>query len=156
MVCARDLYFTGNTVIIDHGLGVFSMLAHLSRLDVKEGDTVQPSQILGLVGATGRVTGPHLHWALSVSGARVDPLSALALLGNSDTNPGTLQITTINAETTETAETFFDSASSASSALNVVFRLSRIRLTYLVLRLKTATAVAPSARHPRRYSAAAD
>ena len=82
VVCARDLYFTGNTVIIDHGLGMFSMLAHLSRLDVREGDTVRDSQIVGLVGATGRVTGPHLHWALSVSGARVNPLSALALLGN--------------------------------------------------------------------------
>lgn len=82
VVCARDLYFTGNTVIIDHGLGMFSMLAHLSRLDVKEGETVRESQIVGLVGATGRVTGPHLHWALSVNGARVDPLSALALLGN--------------------------------------------------------------------------
>ena len=82
IVCARDLYFTGNTVIIDHGLGMFSMLAHLSRLDVKEGDTVREGQIVGLVGATGRVTGAHLHWALSVSGARVDPLSALALLGS--------------------------------------------------------------------------
>jgi murein DD-endopeptidase MepM/ murein hydrolase activator NlpD len=82
IVCARDLYFTGNTVIIDHGLGMFSMLAHLSRIDVKEGDTVTSSQVVGLVGATGRVTGAHLHWALSVNGARVDPLSALALLGN--------------------------------------------------------------------------
>ena len=81
IVCARDLYFTGNTVIIDHGLGMFSMLAHLSRIDVKEGDTVTASQVVGLVGATGRVTGAHLHWALSVNGARVDPLSALALLG---------------------------------------------------------------------------
>ena len=58
------------------------MLAHLSRIDVKEGDTVRQSQIIGLVGATGRVTGPHLHWALSISGARVDPLSLLALMGN--------------------------------------------------------------------------
>ena len=82
VVCARDLYFTGNTVIIDHGLGMFSMLAHLSRIDVKEGDSVQPSQIVGLVGATGRVTGPHLHWALTINGARVDPLSLLALLGH--------------------------------------------------------------------------
>ena len=81
IVCARDLYFTGNTVIIDHGLGLFSMLAHLSRLDVAEGESVRGGQIVGLVGATGRVTGPHLHWSLSVSGARVDPLSALALLG---------------------------------------------------------------------------
>ena len=82
IVCARDLFFTGNTVIIDHGLGVFSMLAHLSRIDVKEGEMVADGQVIGLVGATGRVTGPHLHWALTVSGARVDPLSALALLGS--------------------------------------------------------------------------
>jgi hypothetical protein len=82
VVCARDLYFTGNTVIIDHGLGMFSMLAHLSRLDVNEGDVVHEAQVVGRVGATGRVTGPHLHWGLSISGARVDPLSALALLGN--------------------------------------------------------------------------
>src|SRR5262249_16210579 len=80
---ARELYFTGNTVIIDHGLGVVSMLAHLSRIDVREGDTVSAGQILGLVGATGRVTGPHLHWALRVSRARVDPLSALAVVGDS-------------------------------------------------------------------------
>ncbi len=82
IVCARNLYFTGNTVIIDHGLGAFSMLAHLSRIDVQEGDHVRGAQIVGLVGATGRVTGPHLHWALSVNGARVDPLSALSLLGS--------------------------------------------------------------------------
>jgi murein DD-endopeptidase MepM/ murein hydrolase activator NlpD len=82
IVCARDLFFTGNTVIIDHGAGLFSMLAHLSRIDVKEGETVIGGQVIGLVGATGRVTGPHLHWALNVWGARVDPLSALALLGS--------------------------------------------------------------------------
>ena len=81
IVCARELFFTGNTVIIDHGLGVFSLMAHLSRLDVKEGADVQAGDLLGLVGATGRVTGPHLHWAMAVSGARVDPLSVLALLG---------------------------------------------------------------------------
>lgn len=81
VVVARDLYFTGNTIVLDHGLGVISLLAHLSRLDVREGDRVEPGQVIGLVGATGRVTGPHLHWALRVSGARVDPLSALAVLG---------------------------------------------------------------------------
>jgi murein DD-endopeptidase MepM/ murein hydrolase activator NlpD len=80
-VAARELFYTGNTVIIDHGLGVFSMMAHLSRLDVREDQHVTSGQILGLVGATGRVTGPHLHWALSVSGARVDPLSVLEILG---------------------------------------------------------------------------
>ena len=78
---ARNLYFSGNTVIIDHGLGVFSMLAHLSRIDVQEGESVTLGQTLGLVGATGRVTGPHLHWAVRAGDARVDPLSLLAVLG---------------------------------------------------------------------------
>ena len=81
IVVARNLYFSGNTVVIDHGLGLFSMLAHLSAIDVHEGDPVTTRQILGRVGATGRVTGPHLHWAVRASGARVDPLSLLALLG---------------------------------------------------------------------------
>ncbi|HUR34500.1 MAG TPA: peptidoglycan DD-metalloendopeptidase family protein [Vicinamibacterales bacterium] len=83
VVAARDLFFTGNTVVIDHGWGVFSMLAHLSRLDVIEGTAVSEGDIVGLVGATGRVTGPHLHWALRIGAARVDPLSALAVLGTS-------------------------------------------------------------------------
>ena len=81
IVVARNLYFSGNTVIIDHGLGLFSMLAHLSAMDVKEGDRVSAGQIVGRVGATGRVTGPHLHWAVRASGARVDPVSVLAMLG---------------------------------------------------------------------------
>ena len=79
VVAARDLYFTGNTVIVDHGLGVFSMLAHMSRIDVREGQTIAQGNVVGLVGATGRVTGPHLHWALRVGTARVDPLSVIAL-----------------------------------------------------------------------------
>lgn len=83
IVVARNLYFSGNTVVIDHGLGLFSMLAHLSAIDVHEGDRVTTRQVLGRVGATGRVTGPHLHWAVRASGARVDPLSLLALLGTS-------------------------------------------------------------------------
>jgi murein DD-endopeptidase MepM/ murein hydrolase activator NlpD len=78
---ARSLYFSGNTVIIDHGLGLFSTLAHLSRIDVQEGQTVTPGRRVGLVGATGRVTGPHLHWAVRAGDARVDPLSLLAVLG---------------------------------------------------------------------------
>ena len=81
IVVARSLYFSGNTVIIDHGLGLFSMLAHLSVIDVREGALVTPGQLVGLVGATGRVTGPHLHWAVRVGEARVDPLSLLAVLG---------------------------------------------------------------------------
>jgi murein DD-endopeptidase MepM/ murein hydrolase activator NlpD len=82
VVAARELFFTGNVVIIDHGLGMFSLLAHLSRIDVKEGDEVKAGDVVGLVGATGRVTGPHLHWALTVGGARVDPVSLLVLLGD--------------------------------------------------------------------------
>jgi murein DD-endopeptidase MepM/ murein hydrolase activator NlpD len=78
---AEDLYFSGNTVILDHGNGLYSLFAHLSEFKVREGDTVQPGDVVGLVGATGRVTGPHLHWALRVNGARVDPLSLLAVLG---------------------------------------------------------------------------
>ena len=68
-------------MIVDHGLGAFSVLAHLSKLDVKEGEMVTAGQVVGLVGATGRVTGPHLHWGVNLRGARVDPLSVLALLG---------------------------------------------------------------------------
>jgi murein DD-endopeptidase MepM/ murein hydrolase activator NlpD len=81
VVVAEDLYFTGNTVVIDHGLGLLSLFAHLSRMDVTPGETVATGQVLGAVGSTGRVTGPHLHWTLRANGARVDPLSLLALLG---------------------------------------------------------------------------
>jgi murein DD-endopeptidase MepM/ murein hydrolase activator NlpD len=82
VAAARDLFFTGNTVIIDHGMGVVSLLAHLSVLSVREGDVVEAGQVIGLVGATGRVTGPHLHWGVTVTGARVDPLSILFLIGD--------------------------------------------------------------------------
>jgi hypothetical protein len=81
ILVAQDLYYSGNTLVIDHGLGCFSLLAHLSEMDVREGNVVRAGQLLGRVGATGRVTGPHLHWAVRVAGARVDPLSVLALLG---------------------------------------------------------------------------
>ena len=81
IVLARDLYFTGNTVVIDHGLGVFSLLAHLSVMDVHQGELVTRGQTIGQVGATGRVTGPHLHWGVRMNGARVDPLSLLATVG---------------------------------------------------------------------------
>jgi len=84
---ARDLYFAGRSVLIDHGAGVFSQLAHLSRIDVREGETVRAGQVVGLVGATGRVTGAHLHWAVRVAGARVDALSLLAVLGPPATTP---------------------------------------------------------------------
>jgi murein DD-endopeptidase MepM/ murein hydrolase activator NlpD len=81
VVVAAPLYYSGNTVVIDHGLGLYSLFAHFSAIAVHESDLVAPGDVLGRVGATGRVTGPHLHWAVRVGGARVDPLSVLALLG---------------------------------------------------------------------------
>lgn len=77
---ADNLYFSGGTVVVDHGLGIVSLFAHMSTILVKTGDEVPQGKVLGLVGATGRVTGPHLHWTVRVNGARVDPLSFLALL----------------------------------------------------------------------------
>ena len=80
VVLAEDLFFTGQTVVIDHGLGLYSLLAHLSRIDVMPGHAVARGQRIGLLGATGRVTGPHLHWTVRLGEARVDPLRLLALL----------------------------------------------------------------------------
>lgn len=77
VVVAAPMYFTGNTIVIDYGDRVFSVFAHLSEMHAKPGDIVEPSTIVGLVGATGRVTGPHLHWSVRLSGARVDPLSLI-------------------------------------------------------------------------------
>jgi murein DD-endopeptidase MepM/ murein hydrolase activator NlpD len=77
---AEDLYFTGRTVVLDHGQGLFSILAHLSEIAVVEGARVERGSVVGALGATGRVTGPHLHWGVRLHGARVDPLSILKVL----------------------------------------------------------------------------
>lgn len=81
VVIAAARYFSGNTVVLDHGQGLFSLLAHLSEIDVKPGDLVPAGAVVGKVGATGRVTGAHLHWTVRLNGARVDPLSLLHVLG---------------------------------------------------------------------------
>ncbi len=72
VVLAQDLFFTGNTVIIDHGLGVFTMYGHLSRIYVKQNESIFKNAMIGLSGNTGRVTGPHLHWGVKVQGNWVD------------------------------------------------------------------------------------
>ncbi len=74
VVIAEDLYYSGNTVVIDHGYGIYTLYAHLSEIDVKPGNAVEASAEIGKVGATGRVTGPHLHWGLTIDHARVNAL----------------------------------------------------------------------------------
>jgi murein DD-endopeptidase MepM/ murein hydrolase activator NlpD len=78
---AQELFFSGNTVVVDHGLGIYTFYGHLSEIDVKPGDELQSGQVLGKVGATGRVTGPHLHWGLTVERARVNALQLVKILG---------------------------------------------------------------------------
>ncbi len=70
---AQDLYLTGNTVLIDHGHGVSSNFLHLSRVDVTVGERVSQGQVIGLVGMSGRATGPHLHWGMNWFDVRIDP-----------------------------------------------------------------------------------
>ena len=72
-----DLYLTGGTLLIDHGHGVSSNFLHLSRIDVQVGDRVEQGQVIGAVGATGRATGPHLHWGMNWFDVRIDPLLLL-------------------------------------------------------------------------------
>lgn len=68
-----DYFFNGNSVFIDHGQGLITMYIHLDTITVEEGDRLERGDVLGTVGATGRVTGPHLHWGVSLNDARVDP-----------------------------------------------------------------------------------
>jgi murein DD-endopeptidase MepM/ murein hydrolase activator NlpD len=74
---AEDLYFTGNTVVIDHGHGLYTVFAHFERTAVETGQTIARGDVVGYVGATGRATGPHLHWSVRLQGTRVDPLSLM-------------------------------------------------------------------------------
>jgi murein DD-endopeptidase MepM/ murein hydrolase activator NlpD len=80
VVLAKNLYYTGNTVFLDHGYGLITVYAHLNKLRVKFGQKVKKKQLLGLSGKTGRVTGPHLHWQVVVQHIKVNPLDAMKVI----------------------------------------------------------------------------
>jgi len=77
---AANLFYSGNTIILDHGQGLYSYFGHMSAFSAREGDTVAAGDVVGKVGATGLVTGPHLHWSVRLAGTRVDPLSLVDVL----------------------------------------------------------------------------
>src|SRR6266851_5639889 len=79
VVLAQPLYFSGNTVVLDHGLGLYTFYAHFESISVQPGDLLGTGALLGRVGATGRVTGPHLHWGATVNRARTNPLQLISL-----------------------------------------------------------------------------
>lgn len=81
VLAVADLYFTGKTVVIDHGQGVLTLYAHLSRVDVAEGQALRRGEGFGASGVSGRITGPHLHWVVIVGGTAVDPELFLAAPG---------------------------------------------------------------------------
>jgi murein DD-endopeptidase MepM/ murein hydrolase activator NlpD len=80
VVLAANLYYSGNTIILDHGYGLYSYFGHMSAFSAQEGDMVAAGDVVGEVGATGLVTGPHLHWSVRLAGTRVDPLSLVDAL----------------------------------------------------------------------------
>jgi murein DD-endopeptidase MepM/ murein hydrolase activator NlpD len=74
-----DHFFSGRNVILDHGLGLYTLYSHLQTVKVKEGDRIERGQIIGTVGKSGRATGPHLHWGAWLNGSRVNPFSLTRL-----------------------------------------------------------------------------
>jgi len=82
IVLAKNRFYSGNSIIIDHGQGIYTCYYHMSEFLVKQGDKVKRGDVLGLSGSTGRVTGPHLHFSARVGGLQVDPLQLIELLNN--------------------------------------------------------------------------
>ena len=77
---AKNLFYSGDIVIVDHGINIFTLYAHLSEIQVEKGQQIASGQQIGLSGASGRVSGPHLHWAVKVNGVYVDPLQFLSVI----------------------------------------------------------------------------
>jgi murein DD-endopeptidase MepM/ murein hydrolase activator NlpD len=82
IVFTGDHFFTGNSVVIDHGGEIFSMYFHLDKINVKKGEKVFKGEVVGLVGSTGRSTEPHLHWGMRINNMRIDPISFVKLSRN--------------------------------------------------------------------------
>jgi murein DD-endopeptidase MepM/ murein hydrolase activator NlpD len=79
---AESLFYSGNAVVIDHGTGIFTIYAHLSKIDVSPGQHIEKGQRLGLTGATGRVSGPHLHWGVKIKGIAVNPMQLIDIISS--------------------------------------------------------------------------
>ena len=79
---AKNLFYSGNIVIVDHGINIFTLYAHLSEIQVENGQQIARGHQIGLSGASGRVSGPHLHWGVKINGAYVDPLQFLAVISD--------------------------------------------------------------------------
>ena len=96
-----DHIFSGRGIFVDHGLGFYSMYFHLSDILVKDGDLVKAGQVIGKVGATGRATGPHLHWGVKLNGARVNPYALLDLPFKNGSSPADTALTSTPAASSE-------------------------------------------------------
>jgi murein DD-endopeptidase MepM/ murein hydrolase activator NlpD len=79
VILVEDQFYSGNSVVLDHGQGIYTMFFHLSKIKVKYGQAVRKGDVIALVGSTGRATGAHLHWGVRVQGAKVDPLALIRL-----------------------------------------------------------------------------
>ena len=79
VVLVDDQFYSGNSIVLDHGQGIYTMFFHLSKINVRYGQAVMKGDVIGLVGSTGRSTGAHLHWGVRMQGARVDPLALIKL-----------------------------------------------------------------------------